>query len=68
MKKTLAIEGMTCNHCVAHVRNALEMTSGVSQANVDLKTRQAIVEGDRLDDTELSGAVAEAGYKVTGIS
>jgi len=30
MKETLKIEGMTCDHCVMHVTNALEAIEGVA--------------------------------------
>ena len=68
MKKTLSVEGMTCNHCVMHVRNALQEVAGVSSASVDLATKKAVVEGEGLDDAAMKAAVAEAGYEVVAIS
>ena len=38
MDKThLKIEGMTCQHCVSHVTEALEGVAGVASAKVNLK-------------------------------
>lgn len=68
MKKTLAVEGMSCAHCVTHVREALESVPGVSKAEVDLDKKRAIVEGPSLDDEAMKAAVAEAGYRVAGIA
>jgi copper chaperone len=68
MKKTLAIEGMSCSHCVMHVKNALTEVSGVESAEVDLAKKSAVVEGGALDDDALKAAVAEAGYEVTAIA
>lgn len=67
MKKTLSIEGMSCNHCVTHVKNALIEVSGVDSAEVDLAKKNAVVLGSSLDDASLKAAVAEAGYEVVAI-
>lgn len=67
MKKLLTIEGMSCGHCVMHVRSALEDVAGVSSAEVDLLKKSAMVEGEGLDDLKLTAAVADAGYRVTKI-
>ena len=37
MEKTLNVEGMMCQHCVAHVKRALESVEGVEEAVVDLE-------------------------------
>lgn len=67
MKKLLKIEGMSCGHCVMHVQSALENLQGVSSAKVDLLERQALVEGETLDDQALRAAVSDAGYRVVQI-
>jgi copper chaperone len=68
MKRILSIEGMSCQHCVAHVKNALVELSGVESAEVDLATKKAVVTGTGLDDEAMKAAVAEAGYSVTSFS
>lgn len=67
MKKLLKIEGMSCGHCVMHVKSALEEVPGVTSADVNLMERSAMVEGENLDNQLLRAAVTEAGYKVTSI-
>jgi copper chaperone len=67
MKKLLTVEGMSCGHCVMHVKSALEDVPGVKSAVVDLLKKSAMVEGEALDDLALSAAVAEAGYKVSSV-
>ncbi len=64
--KTIHIEGMMCQHCVAHVKTALESIPGTA-AEVDLESGTAKVSGGALDDAALTKAVVDAGYKVTGI-
>lgn len=68
MKKQIAIEGMSCNHCKMHVEQALNELPGVSGAVVDLKAKNAVVEADEtVTDEALKNAVTDAGYEVTGI-
>jgi copper ion binding protein len=65
MKTTLKIEGMSCEHCVKHVTQALEGIPGVSSAAVSLKDQSALVEhGDQVSLDSLKAAVTEAGYEV----
>ena len=65
MKTILNIEGMSCAHCVKHVKEGLESTAGVKSAEVSLKDKTVIVEhGDEVDLAMLKAAVEEAGYEV----
>ncbi len=66
MEKKLVIEGMMCQHCVAHVTKALNALPGV-EAKVDLDSKTATVTGPA-DDAALKAAVEEAGYQVVSIS
>jgi copper ion binding protein len=65
MKTTLKIEGMSCEHCVKHVTQALEGISGVESARVSLKHNNAEVEhSDAVSLETMKAAVVEAGYEV----
>ena len=66
MEKKLTIDGMMCQHCVAHVSKALNSLPGVT-ASVDLDTKTATVSGTASDEA-LKKAVEEAGYSVVSIS
>ncbi len=69
MKKTMKIEGMMCQHCVAHVTKALQSVAGVSAVEVNLKKKTAVVEyTESVTDEALKTAVVEAGYEVKKIS
>ncbi len=57
----LNITGMTCNHCQAGVTRALKGVPGVTDAQVDLKTGKAVVNGDT-EPQQLIEAVLEEGY------
>lgn len=60
----LNIEGMTCDHCVTAVKNALERTPGVERANVDLNAGSATVEG-AADVQLMLQAVESEGYRAS---
>lgn len=69
MQKTLNITGMMCNHCVAHVKKALESVDGVSSVNVSLENNNATVTlAHPVDDATLAKAVTDEGYEVTSIN
>jgi len=68
MRKKIIIEGMSCNHCVAHVEDALMEVEGVKSVKVDLKGKNALVElSHDVDDSKLKEAVDDAGYEVVRI-
>lgn len=68
MKKIVNIEGMSCEHCKAHVEKELNALPGV-QAKVELKKNRAIVKSkEEVSDEALRGAVDEAGYTVVSIT
>ena len=61
---TLKVTGMSCEHCVRAVTQALESTDGVRSATVDLKGARAMVEYDegKTNPRALAGAVMDEGY------
>ena len=64
MNKQLNITGMSCDHCVSHVKSALEDLEGVSQADVSLEKHEADVTlSDEVADADLITAVEAAGYQ-----
>ena len=63
--KTVMIQGMSCQHCVAHVKKALEALPGVESVEVSLEDRAARVQGSA-DNETLIKAVAEAMTETAG--
>jgi copper chaperone CopZ len=63
---TIPIEGMTCGHCVATVRSALESVPGVKSAEVDLtrKIAEVTIEPGEFDRSQLKDAIGAVGYMV----
>lgn len=66
MLKTIYIEGMHCQHCVAAVTEALENLQGASDVNVSLKTNTATLNTELADEL-LKNAVEDIGFDVTAI-
>lgn len=59
----LAVTGMSCKHCQAHVKEALEKVPGVASAEVDLEGAKACVKADdSVTADALVKAVEAAGY------
>jgi len=58
------IAGMTCNHCVMHVTNAIKDVSGVEKVEVSLNNKSAVVAGKFSVDAVIA-AVNKAGYKAS---
>ncbi|WP_210495772.1 cation transporter [Patulibacter sp. SYSU D01012] len=58
------VTGMTCQHCVASVREEVGEVAGVEAVEVDLPSGRVSVVGTNVDDEAVAAAVAEAGYKV----
>ena len=64
MNKKLKISGMSCGHCVSHVKSALENIEGVSQSDVSLENHEAEVTlSGEVVDADLIAAVEAAGYQ-----
>jgi len=64
---TLAIQGMSCSHCVMAVQKALAAVPGVGKATVTLTPARARVEYDdaAASIAALLAAVEKAGYSAT---
>lgn len=64
MAKTIELDvtGMTCDHCVRSVTNALKDVPGVADAIVSLEDKRATVTVDDVDVAKLIEAIEEEGY------
>ncbi|CAB3796692.1 heavy-metal-associated domain-containing protein [Paraburkholderia caffeinilytica] len=61
------VEGMSCQHCVAAVTNAIHEHDGAAHVQVDLASGRVAVESAQPADT-LKAAIDEAGYTVTSMT
>ena len=68
LKEDLVVTGMTCSHCEAHVKKALEALPGVVSAVADhTQNKVHIVLSAPLDEKAAEAAVIKAGYRYGGI-
>ncbi|MBU3107682.1 heavy-metal-associated domain-containing protein [Clostridium gasigenes] len=68
MEKKILVEGMSCGHCVNHVKEALSELNGVTSVAVDLDAKTAIIEVSvYVNDEDIKFAIDDAGYEVVGI-
>ena len=64
-KVTLQIEGMSCQHCVQTVTEALKSLAGVKSVKVDLSQDQAVVKfaTKQVEVSQMKDAVNQAGFQ-----
>jgi copper chaperone CopZ len=59
----LTVSGMTCDHCVRHVTDAISKVAGVNSVSVNLADGIATIDSDLVLDLQLvKTAVVDAGY------
>lgn len=56
------VNDMTCGHCVGAVTRALQELDPQAKVQIDLATHRVEVEPAKADATQISEAIAEAGY------
>jgi copper ion binding protein len=61
---TLAIGGMSCEHCVKRVRKSLDGLAGISRADVTVGKAVIAFDESQLSDDEIEKAIENAGYKI----
>lgn len=65
MKKTIMVDGMACGHCEAAVKEALAKIEGVEKVEVDLDTKEVVIESSReLEAEKIEQAIDDIGFEV----
>jgi len=66
MKTEYSVSGMTCEHCVASVKQEVSKIDGVDAVDVDLSSGLVTVESaSALDAEAVAAAIDEAGYELS---
>jgi P-type Cu+ transporter len=67
VKAEFNIEGMTCDSCAADIKETLEETAGVREADVTFKRKTAIVNFDEetVQEKTLIKKIQDIGYTAT---
>ena len=67
MTTTLKIEGMMCKNCQKHVHNALAKMDGVTDVEVSLENKNAVVTSNKeIPTATFEKVIADAGYELVG--
>ena len=66
MLKKISIEGMSCNKCVAHVKEALECLEGANRVEVVLAEKYAVLDTSATAE-QIKEAIEDEGYDVISI-
>ena len=66
-KIKLSVEGMSCQHCVSAVKNAVGALDGVSGVDVDLEGKLVAVEYDNTPPELIRSAIEDQGYEIVTI-
>jgi copper chaperone len=63
------VNGMTCGHCQAAIEKVLAELSGVSSAQVDLRSKKVVVQydDDQVNPAAMKKAVEDIGYDVENV-
>ena len=65
MQTTYSVEGMTCAHCAASVKEEVSEIAGVTGVDVDVNAGSVVVSSDSvLETATVDAAITEAGYRL----
>jgi len=66
MNKILNVDGITCEHCVDTIKEAVEILVGVFNVDVDIEKKQVVVEfNEKIVKLEnLIAKIKEVGFEV----
>ena len=66
MNKIINVDGITCEHCVDTIKEAVEILDGVFSVDVDIKKKQVVMEFDEkiAKAEDLIDKIEEVGFKV----
>ena len=60
----IKVKGMSCNHCVMRVTNALQAIEGIKNVKVDLQSGEATYDEDKpIDRKVIAERIRKAGYE-----
>lgn len=62
-KETIKISGMTCNHCIKSVEDAIKQLP-VNKYEVELGSLYVEYDQEKLTEQQISEAIEESGYEI----
>ena len=65
-KEVVTIEGMSCNHCVKTVTNALSELDGVTVDGVEIGSARITYDPQQITQKAIDQAIDDLGFEVKG--
>ena len=62
--KTIEVDGMSCQHCVAALKKSLDAIDGVTETNVEVGKATVTFDESKVKDSDLNDAVVQTGFKI----
>ena len=62
--KTIEVDGMSCQHCVAALKKSLDAIDGVTETNVEVGSATVTFDESKVKDSDLNDAVVQTGFKI----
>jgi copper chaperone len=63
----LTIQGMTCGHCVMHVKQALDTIDGLEVEDVQIGKARVWFDDEKVVKPLIAEKIDEAGYKLVSV-
>ena len=60
--ETMKVSGMSCQHCVASVTEALEKLEGLSEVKVDLSAGEVSFKNNGVERQKIKTAISQIGF------
>ncbi len=60
----IQIDGMTCQHCVMRVKQAIESLPGIQDVTVEIGTASISFDASVIQQKEIEEAIVTAGYTI----
>ena len=65
----IKVNGMSCGHCEAHVKKALEAIEGIDEATASHEENLVTIKNSKdIDEALIKAAVEDAGYEYAGLT
>lgn len=61
---SMKIEGMTCGHCVAKIKKAIDSIKGISESDVQIGLARVKFDDNKTNKEAIENAISDAGYSV----
>lgn len=61
---SIKIEGMTCGHCVARIKKAIDIIQGISESDVRIGLARVKFDENKTNKEAIENAISDAGYSV----